>query len=327
VIFQSVFFSLEEPSPVCLVHPVYLVCLVCFVYLVSFVQPNTRTDRTDRIDQTDKQTVSPSCYRRVLVNPGTGEPVIAFPSIELIATDGWSTPIALKDRTIHVWGFSLDGSLSFVEQCRSWLSEDERVRAARFIRQQDELRFVLAHGGLRAVLSRYLSVGPAVLELDRDEAGKPFVRKALSGQSAITFNMSHAHGRALIAVSKGQEVGVDLERIRSDVEVEKLSERYFAPSEHTAIIQLAQGQRITKFFRYWVAKEAVLKAQGIGLRALSQCEILLAADGVGADVLVPAGSPLQNNWKVRLLSCDEGWEAAVAAQGMDWVGQCGPAGS
>jgi 4'-phosphopantetheinyl transferase len=138
--------------------------------------------------------------------------------------------------------------------------------------------------------------------------------------------MSHAHGRALIAVSKGREVGVDLERIRSDVEAAKLSKRYFAPSEQASIMELAQEQRAAKFFRYWVAKEAVLKAQGIGLRALSQCEIILGADGAGAEILVPAGSPLQNNWRVHLLSCDEEWEAAVAAKGGDWAVQCGPAG-
>jgi len=261
------------------------------------------------------------------VNPCTDEPVMAFPSIEVIATAGWSAPIAMEDRTIHVWGFLLDGSLSFVEHCRSWLSEDERGRAGRFISQRDHVRFVLAHAGLRAVLSRYLGIGPDVLELYRRNAGKPSLTRELGGQPAITFNMSHAHGRALIAVSKGQEVGVDLERIRSDVEVTKLSERYFTPSEHATIMQSTQEQHAAKFFRYWVAKEAVLKAQGVGLQALSQCEILMAADGVGAEVRVPVGSPLQDDWRIRLLSCGEGWEAAVAAQGMDWVAQCGPAGS
>ena len=123
VIFQSVFFSLKEPED----------------------------GRSDEID---------GVKRGVLVNPGIGGSVMAFPSIELIATAGWSAPIEMEDRTIHVWGFSLDGSLSFLEQCRSWLSEDERGRAARFIRQQDHVRFVLAHGGLRAVLSRYLGIGP-----------------------------------------------------------------------------------------------------------------------------------------------------------------------
>ena len=261
------------------------------------------------------------------MNPGVSEPAMVFPSIEVVATAGWSAQIGVENRTIHVWGFSLDGSLSFVEQCRSWLSEDERGRAARFISQQDQRRFVLAHGGLRAVLGRYLGLSPDAVELGRSEAGKPFVRKERRGQSAITFNMSHAHGRALIAVSTGREVGVDLERIRSDIKVAKLSKRYFAPSEQASIMELAQEQRAPRFFRYWVAKEAVLKAQGIGLRALSQCEIIMGTDGAGAEVLVPAGSPLQNNWRVRLLSCDEGWEAAVAAQGVNWTVQGGPAGS
>jgi 4'-phosphopantetheinyl transferase len=261
------------------------------------------------------------------MSPGVGEPVMVFPSIEVVATAGWSVPIGMEDRTIHVWGFSLDGSLSFLERCRSWLSEDERGRAGRFISQQDQFRFVLAHGGLRAVLGRYLGVGPDAVELDRSEAGKPFVRKERQDQSAITFNMSHAHGRALIAVTKGREVGVDLERIRSDIQVVKLSKRYFAPSEQASIMELAQEQRAPRFFRYWVAKEAVLKAQGIGLRALSQCEIILGADGAGAEILVPAGSPLLSNWRVRLLSCDEGWEAAIAAQGVNWAVQCHPGGS
>ena len=94
------------------------------------------------------------------MNPGASEPVMVFSSIEVVATAGWSVPIAMEDRTIHVWGFSLDESRSFAEQCRFWLSEDERGRAARFISQQDQLRFVLAHGGLRAVLGRYLGLGP-----------------------------------------------------------------------------------------------------------------------------------------------------------------------
>ena len=37
VIFQSVFFPLEEPSPVYLVSLVGLVYLVCFVHLVDLV--------------------------------------------------------------------------------------------------------------------------------------------------------------------------------------------------------------------------------------------------------------------------------------------------
>ena len=252
--------------------------------------------------------------------------LISFQSIEQLTRTKWQGHTNLEPNTVHLWGIELDGSPRCLERCAQWLDEEEQHRAARLVREGDRQRYVLAHGGLRAVLSRYLGIGPDVLKICRSEAGKPSLTRELRGQPAITFNMSHAHGRALIAVSKGQEVGVDLERVRSDVEVAKLSERYFAPSEHAVIIQSTQEQRAARFFRYWVAKEAVLKAQGIGLRALNQCEILLGADGVGAEVLVPVGSPLQDNWRIRFLSCGKGWEAAVAAQGVDWVAQCGLAG-
>src|SRR4029077_381541 len=137
---------------------------------------------------------------------------MAFPSIELIATTGWSVPIEMENQAIHVWGFSLDGSLSFLEQCRSWLSEDERGRADRFISQQDRFRYVLVHGGLKAVLSRYLRIGPDDVELSRNEAGNPFVMGELGGQSAITFNKFQADGPCAHCGLKGAEVGVDLER-------------------------------------------------------------------------------------------------------------------
>jgi 4'-phosphopantetheinyl transferase len=252
-----------------------------------------------------------------------GNVLISFQSIEDLTNIERQGHTGLELNVVHLWGIELDGSPRCLKRCAQWLDTEERGRVARLIREEDRQHYMLAHGGLRAVLSRYLEIGPDVVELYRSEAGKPSLTRELRGQPAITFNMSHAQGRALIAVSKGQEVGVDLERIRSDVEVAKLSERYFAPSEHATIMQSTEEQRAARFFRYWVSKEAVLKAQGLGLQALSQCEILLGADGVGAEVLVPMGSPLQNNWRVRLLSCGEGWEGAVAAQGMDWVVQCG----
>ncbi len=244
---------------------------------------------------------------------------ISFQSIEPLTSIEWLGHSRLERNIIHLWGIELDGSSHCLERCTQWLDKEEQHRAGRLVREEDRRRYVLAHGGLRAVLSRYLGVGPGVVELCRDEIGKPFVTRKSRSQSLITFNMSHAQGRALIAVSMGQDVGVDLERIRLGVEVEKLSERYFAPSEHALIMQLTEEQRAPRFFRYWVAKEAVLKAQGIGLQALHQCEILMGTEGVDAEVLVPEGSPLHHNWKVRLLSCDKGWEAAVAA---DWVAQC-----
>jgi 4'-phosphopantetheinyl transferase len=247
--------------------------------------------------------------------------LISFKPIDHLAGTSRQDFIRLEPNTVHLWGIELDGSPHCVKRCAEWLDETEQHRATRLVREENRRQYVLAHGGLRAVLGRYLRLTPDLVALDRSATGKPFLKKSSQERSAITFNLSHAHGRALIAISKAQEVGVDLELVRSNVEVVKLSERYFAPSEHAVITQATEAQRAMIFFRYWVVKEAVLKAQGIGLRGLSDCEVVLGQHELNRDVQVRLGSRLTAPLHVCLLSCGEGWEAAVAAQDLNWVRQ------
>ena len=248
--------------------------------------------------------------------------VISFQSIACLAEITREDRIHLEPNTIHLWGVKLNGSASYLARCREWLDERERDRAARRVRTGDREQFVFAHGGLRAVLSRYLGIDPDLVAFDLGETSKPMLARDLRDCYDITFNLSHAHGRALVAVSRAQEVGIDLEPVRSDIQVENLSRRYFTQSEHTTIMQSAPDQRPAIFFRYWVAKEAVLKAQGIGLSGLTGCEITLGADGVGKDVRVRVDSRLLDPLRVQLLSCEPGWEAAVSAHNLDQVKQC-----
>jgi 4'-phosphopantetheinyl transferase len=247
--------------------------------------------------------------------------LISFQSLECLADTSRQEHIRLASNAIHLWGIELNGSQRWLERCAGWLDEVERHRAARFVREDTRQRYVLAHGGLRAVLSRYLGVTPDAVSLDRSATGKPSLTRELRDRSAITFNLSHAHNRALIAVSQAQEVGVDLECVRSEVEVEKLSKRHFTRSEHTTIMEAPEEQRAARFFCYWVAKEALLKAQGIGLRGLSDCEVCIEGDGVDMEVRARLGAQFTDPLRVRLLSCETGWEAAVAAQSLDSVTQ------
>jgi len=222
---------------------------------------------------------------------------------------------------VSVWGVILDGSPTCLDRCLGWLNQDERIRAERFVRDEDRRRFIFAHGCVRSILGRYLDMDPARIEFLHGDSGKPSVSHVCIDGLPMSFNLSHAGGRALIAISRGREVGIDLEHVRAEVEVEKLAGRYFAHSERVVINGLEQQDRGARFFRYWVCKEAVLKAQGLGLQALSQCEILLGTNGISAEVVVPLGSQLKNNWNVRLLACGEGWEAAVVSEGTDWIVQ------
>jgi len=253
------------------------------------------------------------------VNLRVGGPVVAFPSIELIATDSWSAPITIDDRTIHVWGFSLDACPSLMKQYRSWLSEDECGRAVRLVRKKDQLRYVLAHGGLRAVLARYTGLDPSFVTFQIGVTGKPVLANTNNGQCRVHFNLSHSHGRMLIAVTRNQDVGADLEQIRDTVEAVKLAERFYASSEHVRVAGATGLEQAKRFYRYWVAKEAVLKGQAVGLLSLRQCEILGPNDAARAKVRLLETATMQAGWSVYWLECGPQWAGAVSAHGSDWT--------
>lgn len=252
------------------------------------------------------------------MNPSIAEPVVAFPSIEGLTTADHSLPLRLVGRTVHVWGFSLDGNAAVLKRCRAWLSEEECGRAARFIRREDQIRYGLAHGGLRAVLARYTGLDPAALRFQARATGKPALLDEQGTQHELRFNLSHSRGRMLIAVTRGQDVGIDLEEVRDKAEVDKLAERFYSPVEYQEIMSRSGLARVQQFYRYWVAKEAVLKGQGVGLRSLRSCEVFTPPDATGSEVCPPDGAGLQPGWMIRWLACGGGWQGAVALYGKDW---------
>lgn len=173
-----------------------------------------------------------------------------------IATD----PATLADDDAHVWAVPLDSSGTPVE---SVLSADERQRADRFRRPELRRRFVTARGGLRTILGRYLGTPPADVRLELDPRGKP--RLAGNHRSWLCFNLAHSGELALVAVARGCDVGVDVERLRSVRRLDEIAGRFFHPGERDAIQAADPAVRAAAFLRSWTGKEAVLKAIGLGL--------------------------------------------------------------
>ena len=67
------------------------------------------------------------------------------------------------------------------------------------------------------------------------------------------------------AITRGREVGIDLERIRSDMTYESIAERFFSPRENAMLHSLPNNIKPTAFFNCWTRKEAYIKARGVGL--------------------------------------------------------------
>jgi 4'-phosphopantetheinyl transferase len=216
---------------------------------------------------------------------------------------------ALPAGEVHVWCAAAVLAADHHRRLGATLAPAERDRAARFMFDRDRDRYIAAHGALRAVLAGYLGREPAALAFDQGRWGKP----ALTGGAAsagVRFNLSHAGRLALVAVARDREVGVDVERLRGDVNALEIADRYFAPEEARLLRALPSAERVATFHRFWTGKEALGKAVGKGIVA-----------GL-ATPMPPAaweGIPLQDDaggwWRLWSLPVGAGYAAAVVVEG------------
>ncbi|WP_322044776.1 4'-phosphopantetheinyl transferase family protein [Paraburkholderia sp. J67] len=142
------------------------------------------------------------------------------------------------------------------------LDETERERAQRFLREEDRVRFVLARATLRQLLAERLGTPAHALRFGASGHGRP----ELQGQAgAPAFNVSHSGPHALVALSCEREVGVDVELLTQGLEWRALGRVACTAAERDTLECVLPAQRARAFMRIWTAKEALLKAVGVGI--------------------------------------------------------------
>ncbi|MGH8211472.1 MAG: 4'-phosphopantetheinyl transferase family protein, partial [Steroidobacteraceae bacterium] len=214
-------------------------------------------------------------------------------------------PLRTEQNSVHVWAFELECPSECIELCRSWLSAAECDQADRLVFPQDRNRYTIAHGVLRRLLSLYCDSAPESLRFTSPASGKPALQPLNGVAPAISFNLTHSHARALIGVSASLELGIDLEMLAANTEVLSISRRYFFGSEREAIEGAPSALRDKTFFRYWVAKEAVLKAAGMGLGfPLDRFRVDFLPGGAAARIETLDPAVLAGDWTVRMLPCE-----------------------
>jgi len=224
--------------------------------------------------------------------------------------------VALHRDEVHVWQASLDQSESQIANYHRTLAADERARAERFHFSADRRRFVVARGALRAILGLYLNRAPECLSFRYSSYGKPELASE-KGADQIYFNLSHSNGMALYAVSYGCQVGVDLECLRSNLEVEQIAERFFSRREVSALHALPAAVRRHAFFLCWTRKEAYIKARGEGLSLpLTQFDVSLTPGEPAALLCTRPDSDEVSHWFLQDLTPElSGYAAALAVSG------------
>jgi len=222
------------------------------------------------------------------------------------------SPPPLASPDVHVWEFPLAAPASTVAEASELLSADELKRAARFHFERDARRFTVARSRMRAILGSYLECPPAELCFVYAAHGKPAIENP---ERDIRFNLSHSGERSVLAIVQGLEVGVDIEQIRENVEIDALAERFFSDGEKEFLRPLSRADKLRNFFRFWSCKEAFLKAQAVGLTRS------LASFTVDLNSVPPRLSGAQeihsqeSKWSLLELDCEPGYASALAVEG------------
>jgi 4'-phosphopantetheinyl transferase len=223
--------------------------------------------------------------------------------------------IQLKDDNVDVWCVPLHMDPSTLNSLRTFLAEDERMRAGRLRFKRVREDYVAARGLLRLILGTYLNVQPKDLEFQYGQHGKPALTDEL-GRTGITFNMSHSHGMALYCVALERELGADIEKIRADMSFEKIAKRFFTSLEYETMQKLPADQLKYGFFNCWTRKEAYIKAKGEGLSSLIGRFAVSLVPGEPAALLDHQLDAEEiSRWSIMDLDVGPGYTAALAVEG------------
>lgn len=142
------------------------------------------------------------------------------------------------------------------------LSDQEWHDVSRFRHPADRLSRIQAHALKRIVLANALGLEPESLRFWRDRNGKPHLLNV-----SIAFSVTHTRQEIAVAAMNGEhdDIGLDIERIDSIGldEVSSIAESILNPSELDNFFRSSQPR--SYLLQCWTAKEAVLKAMGVGL--------------------------------------------------------------
>jgi 4'-phosphopantetheinyl transferase len=190
------------------------------------------------------------------------------------------------------------------------LSDSEKTEAQGIPDSARRIRFERTRSALRETLAGRLGVPAMSLEFRRADGGKPFIVNA----SACEFSISHS-GEWLAIAMGDVPVGIDIETRTPGVEVSKLAARFFSPNDAALLNAQLPHERSAHFAKQWVAKEAALKAAGVGISQHLHIAECVLANGEICEVLwVTNGRP--ERFAIRQFTLIDGTPGAVACAGI-----------
>lgn len=206
-----------------------------------------------------------------------------------------------------------------IQAFRSVLSRDEVQRANRFTFETDKSRFVIARAAMRQILAGYMGVAPQKLTFYYSQNGKPELHTDF-GNTGLKFNLTHSRDLALLAVTRGGRVGIDVEFVNDEFAGEEIAERCFSVNEMKTLRRVPANQKADAFFCCWTRKEAYLKALGEGLSVpLHSFDVSFGPNAPAALISVSTQPDEISRWSMYEINTPQGFKAALVVEGTGHV--------
>ncbi|PJZ68817.1 hypothetical protein CH373_15475 [Leptospira perolatii] len=224
-------------------------------------------------------------------------------------TDYWlpkALPPPLHSFDIHIWCSSIKSSLTKIESMSLDLSAEETAKANSFASIQARNLFIVSRSQLRRLLSVYLGIPAKAIAFSEIGNGKPVLNKSIGLR--LHFNLSHSGDLIAFAFTALGEIGIDIEKIRELEDPLNIAEKFFSKSEYNEIAKKPGHQIFPQFFRLWTAKEAYLKAVGIGINQdLKEFSIICSESERNSHVQVDNANTDDRSWMLTSFCPSQGY--------------------
>ncbi len=162
----------------------------------------------------------------------------------------------------HVWSHTIHFDDPFLREAPYLLSAEESTRAAKYHFEKDRRVYEAGHVLIRKILAHYTSMEASKLELTPIVNTKP---ELLNSPFKIHFNISHSGNKILVAVGFLTDVGIDVEKVIPDFDIDGFAEANYHPHEVDNLRLLNEEAETDYFYQIWTRKEAWLKLTGEGV--------------------------------------------------------------
>lgn len=123
--------------------------------------------------------------------------------------------------------------------------------------------FIRRRPAVRALIGRWLDFEPETVRFSSNAYGRPLLAWPTTS-NVFSFSVARTTDVALLSIARCESIGVDIERVRHNIDFPSVGRVAFADSELVWMMACDRNTMAGRFFRLWTRKEAYLKALGWG---------------------------------------------------------------